>query len=495
MTIRGGVRHRPHRFPKMRNLIHKIMRFAGLISLAVVAHAGSIGTPGPTVSTTTAVGVPSPGGSVVFNRCLNAAGTAFESCGSSGASGSASGDLSGTYPSPTVVNTQAGAVNFSTITTRIDDLYTVKRSTGVNIPASEIAAGTLGATVIASSVAVTSVGPKNTCGSASVSCSFDVDVDGRITRVSSAAIAAGESNTYTSSKTFTSSSGVRFPRVSAVATPAIALTTGTIASGFFTNADDGSTFDAIAAGSQQMRFDSTGVTMINGNGRYKAGLGVRLDGAGTVTTPDYSYSGDTNTGMYSKGADLLGLVTGGVERLTINATGQITIGGVSTVTVKGNAFSVGASTFVVSGGLVGIGTASPCSTCTLHVVGTGNFTGALRQGSVVSCATGVQTDADGLFSACVASDRSLKRRIAPAIIAPDSFAKLRPVTYFWKDPVTRDSKKHLGFIAQEVEALYPNAVVPAGKGLKGLDESALVAILVKKVQELESRVKALEPNK
>ena len=46
---------------------------------------------------------------------------------------------------------------------------------------------------------------------------------------------------------------------------------------------------------------------------------------GTVAAPSLAFSLDTNTGLYRQGTDILGLVTGGVDRLTINAGGNITI--------------------------------------------------------------------------------------------------------------------------------------------------------------------------
>jgi hypothetical protein len=42
--------------------------------------------------------------------------------------------------------------------------------------------------------------------------------------------------------------------------------------------------------------------------------------------PCYSFAGDSNTGMYSAGGDELGIVTGGAERMRVNAAGNIGIG-------------------------------------------------------------------------------------------------------------------------------------------------------------------------
>jgi hypothetical protein len=51
-----------------------------------------------------------------------------------------------------------------------------------------------------------------------------------------------------------------------------------------------------------------------------------LAGSGTASAPSYSFSSDTNTGMYSGGADILRLATAGTDRLTINASGYVGIG-------------------------------------------------------------------------------------------------------------------------------------------------------------------------
>jgi hypothetical protein len=48
--------------------------------------------------------------------------------------------------------------------------------------------------------------------------------------------------------------------------------------------------------------------------------------ADTVLAPGFSWSGDANTGIYHPGADKLGLVTAGVERVTVLDNGNVGIG-------------------------------------------------------------------------------------------------------------------------------------------------------------------------
>ena len=54
--------------------------------------------------------------------------------------------------------------------------------------------------------------------------------------------------------------------------------------------------------------------------------GVLTVSAGTAADPALVFTGDTDTGIYSPGADQLAVATAGVARLTVNATGQVGIG-------------------------------------------------------------------------------------------------------------------------------------------------------------------------
>ena len=49
--------------------------------------------------------------------------------------------------------------------------------------------------------------------------------------------------------------------------------------------------------------------------------------AGTVTAPSVTFTGDTNTGVWSPGADLIAISTGGSERYRVGAAGQLLVAG------------------------------------------------------------------------------------------------------------------------------------------------------------------------
>ncbi len=88
---------------------------------------------------------------------------------------------------------------------------------------------------------------------------------------------------------------------------------------------------------------------------------------------------------------------------------------------------------------------------------------------------------------CV-SDGAAKTAITPWAGGLDVVAKLKPVSYRWKEG---DSDRHIGFIAQDVEDVIPDAVRRQrwGGDLLTLDDRAILAALVNAVQELQRRVR------
>lgn len=63
--------------------------------------------------------------------------------------------------------------------------------------------------------------------------------------------------------------------------------------------------------------DKTGDTM----------TGPLAQALGTAALPSYTFSGDTNTGMWSPGADILAWSTAGAERLRIDTSGNVLVTG------------------------------------------------------------------------------------------------------------------------------------------------------------------------
>jgi len=128
------------------------------------------------------------------------------------------------------------------------------------------------------------------------------------------------------------------------------------------------------SGVQQLTVDSSGNVGITGS---------VSSAAGTAAAPAYRFTGDTNTGLYSPGADQVGITTGGTVRLTTTTTGitsalpvDVPLGAVGTpsITFTGDLntgiYSPAADTLafveggveamrIDSSGRLGIGTSSP----------------------------------------------------------------------------------------------------------------------------------------
>lgn len=86
------------------------------------------------------------------------------------------------------------------------------------------------------------------------------------------------------------------------------------------------------------------------------------------------------------------------------------------------------------------------------------------------------------------SDRSLKKNFTPIDNALDKLLKLKPYNFEWK----QDGKKSIGFVAQDVQEVFPEIVSSIGGGKLGVDYAKLVAPIVAALQELKQENAALK---
>ena len=95
------------------------------------------------------------------------------------------------------------------------------------------------------------------------------------------------------------------------------------------------------------------------------------------------------------------------------------------------------------------------------------------------------------------SDIRLKKEIEPLEDATERIMKLNPCTYKWKTQT--DEKRHVGFIAQEVEEVFPELVrettYPGGSTYKGVATEDFVGYLIKVMENQDRRLKLLEETK
>lgn len=241
------------------------------------------------------------------------------------------------------------------------------------------------------------------------------------------------------------------------------------------------------------------------------------NGLGAVGTPSYTFTGDTNTGMWSPAADTIAFSENGVEAMRLDSSGNVGIGTTAPsrrLEVVGGTLTAGTqSSYAVgianSGGANGDLTFGSDGSFAyiqswagkpLTINGQGNevrIAGTTDQG-----AYNLQVNGTGVWGAGAyvnGSDRNLKEEIAPLADALDVVNALKPVTFRYKEDYSKDQSIQPGFIAQELQEVLANqvylgGVVHAGPEHLNVAYQSLIPVLVKAIQELTARVAELEEN-
>jgi hypothetical protein len=109
--------------------------------------------------------------------------------------------------------------------------------------------------------------------------------------------------------------------------------------------------------SKEVTVDTTKKTAVIHDGATAGGNPLlREDGSnsalslGSAGTPTLKFTGDTNTGLYSPGADQVSVATGGAERLRVDSTGQIEAVNLGTAAAPVYSFTTDPNTGVYSPG-------------------------------------------------------------------------------------------------------------------------------------------------
>lgn len=96
------------------------------------------------------------------------------------------------------------------------------------------------------------------------------------------------------------------------------------------------------------------------------------------------------------------------------------------------------------------------------------------------------------------SDVRLKDNIRSALDGLSTIMSLRPVRFDWKEGYGNGRKNQLGFVAQEVETVFPDAVDEmkisnaSDEAFKTVGPSAFIPVLVKAIQELAAELHELK---
>jgi len=278
-------------------------------------------------------------------------------------------------------------------------------------------------------------------------------------------------------------------------TTATQVATGGITSGSTIISDTDSTDSLGSTGVRWLKgwFDTlTAGTLTIGSGSVTDSSGaisfgdIDLTNVGTIYADQYLGDADANSGIVLPGSDVMTLHTAGSERMRILAGGNVFIGD--------DSFGGSGAKLAVQvpasgeGAVIRVGsTADAAETLWQFIDGADQGIGAIT-GNPSSNTTAYGTS----------SDYRLKENVSYTWDATTRLKQLKPARFNWIKQGT--STVHDGFLAHEVSAIVPSAIVGAKDAVdenddpkyQQIDQAKLVPLLVKTIQELEARITALE---
>ena len=241
--------------------------------------------------------------------------------------------------------------------------------------------------------------------------------------------------------------------------------------------------------------DVTGALRLRGGGWASgidsgSNIGIALSKGNYIYSDDGNYLrniiGHESGGLISIGQSGTSLISG--IKLTAGASGAITANS-QIIADKPTTTSTGAATIISKGS---VDTTSGYNPQNYHI--TFQDGGGTVRGYISSSHYSTQY--------MTSSDYRLKEDIQPITNATATVLSLKPCNFRWIDGQERNN----GFIAHELQELVPEAVSGVKDGTvtdedgnvtpeyQGVDQSKLVPLLVKTIQELEARITALEAN-
>ena len=252
--------------------------------------------------------------------------------------------------------------------------------------------------------------------------------------------------------------------------------------------DTSGTVDVQSNGTTKMSVTSSDITA-------PAGVNIKVHGSDTAGTQaglwirdiprvtndtstfEHTYINSNNSIFFTKGSSAT--TSSNTEYMKINSNGRVDI---NTGSYTGNAqltlTHIGSS-------VVGMRISDETSS------GTHNNIQFLRNGTQVGK---IETTNQASTAFVTSSDYRMKENVNYTWDGTTKLKQLKPAEFTWKAEYDENKTKVQGFLAHEVSDIVPEAVTGEkdAEEMQGIDQSKLVPLLVKTIQELEERITALE---
>ena len=242
-------------------------------------------------------------------------------------------------------------------------------------------------------------------------------------------------------------------------------------------------------GTERMRIASSGNVGIGADPQAKFHVATPVNNGVLVTSTDRTtFKGiayNTNDNQFTVGTQTnhpLSFYTNDTEHARIDTSGNLLVGRTNVATVNDPSASLNADGSVYSSVAAG-------NSYHLYNTTTGAYTFYITSGGNIHAGSNVIT---------VLSDERLKENIRDLDDGLDKIMALQPRKFDWKEGKGQDHADARGFIAQELEVVFPDMVNDDGLNLDEDGESYktitpnLIPTLVKAMQEQQAMIKTLQ---
>jgi hypothetical protein len=229
-----------------------------------------------------------------------------------------------------------------------------------------------------------------------------------------------------------------------------------------------------------------------------SGFDITHSGTGNLSVGNAAPTNKLHVTAASNPVRFEGIAAGAIadSLITTDATGVLRKRTVSSVV--GNAFTADngltkTGNNVELGGTLLKNTTVDQSTFNMVYSGTGNFGIGTASPAQKLDVTGNIAVAGNIFTS---SDIRFKKNVTTLSGSLDKLMKLRGTEYDWKikefPAKNFDSRHQIGFIAQELEKVFPELVTTGTDGYKSVDYTHIVPVLVEAMKEQQKMIEQLK---